>query len=146
MCEVSLILNGWSQYSIGYFFLFFLIWFIFLSFLTLLFFSICWMSLILIIFKENINLLKPVCIGTLGSVVLYWDTRLRCSCSNFQFYCLTQECLTWQADWRLMQCWFSFNTYSWYIFWNKLVELRCRNWMFGVGSGHLLIWESRLVS
>ena len=24
---------------------------------------------------------------------LYWDTLLHCSCSNFQFYCLTYECL-----------------------------------------------------
>ena len=39
---------------------------------------------------------------------MYLVTLLHCSCSCFQFYCLTQKCLTWQVVWRLMQCWFSF--------------------------------------
>ena len=60
------------------------------------FFSFCCLSLILIILRKNKFLSKPVCIGTL----------LHCSCSNFQNCCLTQECLTWKAHWRLMQCWF----------------------------------------
>ena len=54
---------------------------------------------ILIILKENKNFSKPVFIGT-----------------HYLVCCLTQECLTWQADWRLIQCWLSFNSYLRYIF------------------------------
>ena len=76
------------------------------------FFSFCWLSLILIILKENKNLLKSIFIGTLFSILVVVFSVIG--------YLRLPDSTNWlKVNAELIQLQ---TTYSWYIFcfgWNK---------------------------